>query len=295
MLIAKVAGVMVCFLIIAYALSFYYNRQVSVETYFLPGKEEQAYIKFAFLTDIHDSLYEKRLNELVGHLKKEKPDFILVGGDVVVKKRFHPEKALSFLKEIADIAPVYYANGNHEMKLSLTMPEEMEQYNKQVQALGVHRLVNESIGICMKGKTINLCGLDLPESFFRKLGKPEKLTKEKIDAFVGMKRKEYTILLAHHPRYFDAYADWGADLVLSGHIHGGVIRLPKVGGLLSPDLSFFPKYSGGMYHKKNSVMIVSRGIGVHSIPFRLFNKPELSMVVQTENEGLSPHFQDGAH
>lgn len=289
MMIAKVAAVILLLLIIAYALSFYYNKQLSVETYFLPEKrkeKQQISIKIAFLTDIHDSLYGKRLDVLLERLKQEKPDLILVGGDVVVRSRFCPEQSLSVLEKIAQFGPVYYANGNHEMKLSLRMPEEMDRYTRQVEACGIHRLVNETATVCIKGKTIHICGLDLSESYYRKLGKPEELTKEKMQALIGTKKKEYTILLAHHPRYFKAYADWGANLVLSGHIHGGVVRLPKLGGVLSPDLTFFPKYSGGMYQEKDSVLIVSRGIGVHSIPFRLFNKPELSMIVQTESEVL---------
>lgn len=287
MVIAIAAGVVVLFIIAVYVLSVYYNKQLVTEVYFLggeTGKTQQMPVKIIFLSDIHDSLFGKRLEFLLETLEREKPDLILIGGDVVVRKKFRPDRSLELLRKIAQYGQVYYANGNHEMKLALAMPEEMAQYDRKLEEYGVHRLVNESAAVCIKGSTVRITGLDLPEQFYRKLKKPDELTKEKLEELVGEKKEDYTILLAHHPRYFQAYAEWGANLVLSGHIHGGMIRLPKLGGVLSPDLSLFPKYSGGMYQKKDSVLIVSRGVGVHSIPFRLFNKPELSIILKTDNE-----------
>ena len=102
---------------------------------------------------------------------------------------------------------------------------------------------------------------------------------EYVDSLIGKAEKEaYQILLAHNPEYFDTYAVWGADLILSGHVHGGIMRLPVFGGVLSPKLVFFPKYDGGHFAKNGSHMVLSRGLGMHTIPIRIFNPAELVIV-----------------
>ena len=88
----------------------------------------------------------------------------------------------------------------------------------------------------------------------------------------------YQILLAHNPEYFEEYAAWGADLVLSGHVHGGIMRLPLLGGVISPKLVLFPKYDGGRFYEKDSTMILSRGLGMHTLPIRIFNPAELVVI-----------------
>ena len=85
----------------------------------------------------------------------------------------------------------------------------------------------------------------------------------------------FHILLAHNPDYFPRYAEWGADLVLSGHVHGGIMKLPLLGGVISPSLRLFPKYDGGLFEERNSRMILGRGLGSHTIPIRVFNPGEL--------------------
>lgn len=99
-----------------------------------------------------------------------------------------------------------------------------------------------------------------------------------------MHRRGYNILLAHNPNYFPVYARWGADLTFSGHIHGGMIRLPFVGGLLSPETLLFPKYDGGSYQIEDKTMILSRGLGRGSMGLRLFNSPEIVTVTLARKE-----------
>ena len=86
---------------------------------------------------------------------------------------------------------------------------------------------------------------------------------------------KYEIMIAHDPFYFDAYAETDADLILSGHVHGGIMRLPLLGGVISPRLQLFPKYDGGKFEKNNTTMILSRGLGCHTLPIRIFNPGEL--------------------
>lgn len=96
-----------------------------------------------------------------------------------------------------------------------------------------------------------------------------------IESLIGEKTNIYTILVAHNPEYFDDYAEWGANLVLSGHIHGGMVRLPYLGGVISPKVRLFPEYDAGLFEKNGSYMILSRGLGMHTIPVRINNRAEL--------------------
>ena len=113
----------------------------------------------------------------------------------------------------------------------------------------------------------------------------EQVKKDDIISIVGENDKKLmNLMIAHNPIYFPSYKQWGADLVLSGHIHGGIIRIPGIGGLLSPDCTFFPKYDGGMFSEDGATMIVSRGLGTHTIPIRIFNPGEL-VCVDIHSEG----------
>ena len=105
------------------------------------------------------------------------------------------------------------------------------------------------------------------------------MSSEYLDGLIGKAEEEsYQILLAHNPEYFETYADWGADLTLSGHVHGGIMRLPVLGGVISPKLVLFPKYDGGHFIRKDAHMVLSRGLGMHTIPIRIFNPAELVLI-----------------
>ena len=102
---------------------------------------------------------------------------------------------------------------------------------------------------------------------------------------LGLTEKDcFTILVAHTPAYIKEYSEWGADLIICGHYHGGFVRIPFLGGVISPQLKLFPKYSGGKYNVNNTDVIVSRGLGSHTLPFRIFNTPELIVVKFNKEE-----------
>ncbi|MDO4283825.1 MAG: metallophosphoesterase [Eubacteriales bacterium] len=143
---------------------------------------------------------------------------------------------------------------------------------------------------------IDVFGLELPAHFYTKF-QSETLSVEEIDALIGRPDPaRFTVLVTHTPKYFEAYAAWGADLVLCGHVHGGIARLPFVGGVLSPYPTLFPKYSGGHYElpggrresagteaadagkEPRSVLVLSCGMGMHTLPVRCFNPAELSVI-----------------
>lgn len=236
------------------------------------------HVKVLFLSDLHNCSYGENNHDLLKAIKDAAPAFIFIGGDMLVRRNGTSyEATLKFLGQLPKICPVYYANGNHEQKLKME-PECFEQsyedYKKALLSYGIHMLENESVTLDFKGEKVTLTGLEIPLKGYRKFYHC-KLEAEDISSCIGEASSDYQILLAHHPGHVPLYKNWGADLILSGHLHGGVLRLPFLGGFIAPDFRLFPKYSGGIYKEKEVTIVVSRGLGVHSMPLRIFNPPQL--------------------
>lgn len=235
--------------------------------------------RMVFLSDLHNNVYGYRNNRLYEAVRRTKPDIILVGGDMLVGKNGHDyEKALDFLSRLPKLCPVYCANGNHEQRMK-EHPEAYEQsyreYREALVRAGVRFLENESEEISVGGIPVRVTGLEIPETGYTRFGRQE-IDEDTVRACVGECDKDYyQILLAHNPSYMEAYLSWGADLILSGHLHGGIVRIPGFRGVISPGLELFPKYSGGYYKKGRQTAVVSRGLGCHTFPIRLFNPAEL--------------------
>lgn len=232
-----------------------------------------------FVSDLHNHKYGENNEQLLKAIKEQQPEFILVGGDIpVAKKGYELNTAIRFIESLAKDYKVYYSNGNHEYRMRL-YPEKYgnmyEVYTDAIKKAGVDYLINETRSLMVEDVKVDIVGLEIERVFYKRFVH-KILQKEDIISLVGEKTKEtFTILLAHNPEYFEAYAQWGADLTLSGHVHGGVIRLPVLGGVISPSLKLFPKYDGGRKREHGKEMIISRGLGVHTIPIRLFNPAEL--------------------
>ncbi len=249
----------------------------------LPYKTESGEtVKLIFLSDLHGKKYGKRNQELIAAIAKERPDYILIGGDLLTRDSSSTDRtALSLLRRLVKICPVYLANGNHEQRMRMKSEEyqgRYEKYIREVKSLGVHVLVNATEDCDMKGIPAAISGLEIPlecYAHFHSRGLESADIKERLGKAV---RGKYQILLAHSPVYFDTYMKWGADLVLSGHLHGGVIGIPKFGGLITPQAELFPKYSGGLHRKGKRIGIVSRGLGTHTVNIRLFNPAEVVVV-----------------
>lgn len=243
--------------------------------------------RFVFVSDLHNHAYGKNNERLLTAIDEAAPDFIVTAGDMLVARPGERmDTAIQFVEELAGRYPVYYGNGNHEYRLRI-YPEKYgdmyERYRAAMDAAGVHYLENKSEVVAFGNRRINICGLEIDRHYYKRL---EKVTMEPdyVTSEVGKKPDIYTILLAHNPEYFQQYAQWGAELTLSGHLHGGVMRLPKLGGVISPQLHFFPAYSGGLYKQGSKRMLVSRGLGTHTIPFRIFNRAQLIVVDLADEE-----------
>lgn len=243
--------------------------------------------KIIFLSDLHNRMYGEENERLLESIRNQHPDLILIGGDMLVRKDGNSyDKTVHFLAKLPGICPVYCANGNHEQKLK-ELPDKYEQsyeeYKKALTASGIHMLENASETVKLDEVPVKLSGLEIPLGAYARFVKKELSLKEITDR-IGEHGDDYQILLAHHPGYMKEYLAYGADLILGGHYHGCVVQLPGIGGVISTNFTLFPKYSGGIYPEGEQTAVVSRGLGTHSVPLRLWNWPELIVLELSGNE-----------
>ena len=232
------------------------------------------------ISDLHSKLFGENNKKLIQKIKSLNPDIVVVTGDLIDGENNNYNVALDFRKEISKLYRVYYIIGNHEQKsLIKKYKDEYKDYFNKLHQIDFVNLDNNKVEIVKGDSNINLYGLTVPYSCYKYLFDNQETTSIDID-FLEEKlgkvdREQFNILLAHTPFYFDEYEKWGADLTLCGHVHGGIVRLPLVGGLLSPDRKFFPKYDLGEYIKNKSTMIVSKGLGGSKVLIRVNCKPEI--------------------
>ncbi len=257
-MVKKLTKILLAFMLltaveVARELHFFHVARYTVTSRKLTGIKGK---KIIFLSDLHNYCYGRENEPLFRAIAKEKPDLILIGGDMLLRKdESSYGHTVKFLSRLPSICPVYHANGNHEQK----MKERPKKYKR---SFGDYKRRLEEAGIRFLARN--------------------RLRKADIEAKIGTSKDDYEILMAHHPAHIRAYRDWGADLILSGHYHGGVARIPGIGGVVAPDFMLFPEFSGGCYQVGDAVAVVSKGLGVHSVAVRLLNPAE---VVVIELEG----------
>lgn len=255
------------------------NRFVIRNYEFSSPKIKKAF-RIVLLSDLHNKDYGNNNESLIKAIDECAPDAIIIAGDLCNGLKGHSfDTPLSLLSALTKKYPLYYGMGNHEYRLSI-YPKEYgtmwEDYTQKLAELGVHVMNNER-------STIDEVGLDIAsvtiDKFFYKRFVRTKLSENDMKGYLGSASVDnYQLLIAHNPEYFEAYSDWGADLTVSGHVHGGIMRLPLVGGIISPRLVCFPKYSDGEYELEDKHMVVSCGLGTHTIHVRVFNPGELSVI-----------------
>jgi hypothetical protein len=239
--------------------------------------------RILFVTDYHEAVNGKLNPGLLEASRKIRPDLILIGGDLVNGKTPNENvmPAVELVNGLADIAPVIYGYGNHERRMMIMSEEEEKGYDwdgyRAKLDPRVKFLRNEETVVSLRGKEAKVYGLDVGYEFYRRNG--STLPVSEMNRLLGERDESVpAILLAHDPSWFEAYTGWKADLTLSGHYHGGIIRLPGIGGIVNPKYQPFPKYDYGIYEKDGRVMLVGSGLGQHTIPVRWFNTPELVVV-----------------
>lgn len=250
------------------------NRTLIVRRYKIntDNKSGQEPIKIVQISDIHKRKYSNDWDRIVMRVQELYPDMIFITGDLVSRTETSLISAEVLLKKLCGICPVYCSKGNHELDLSADM---MEKYRKMMKNAGAVFLENDST-VCEKdGRKINIYGADLKKSVYKNenggYAALDRITSDELTQSLGDAKKGFNILLAHNPFFFEEYAKWGADLTFSGHVHGGAVYVPFIGGILSPERKFFPKYTKGLYKNNGKYMLVSTGIG----KLRVFNPPEI--------------------
>ena len=244
--------------------------------------------KAVFLSDLHDNCFGSENEELLAAIDREQPDIVLIGGDMLVVKEWaNPNFAplAKLYRKLVSKYPVYYAFGNHEQRMieeQANYPGWWASYREVLKNSGMHVLVNKSAAITREGTTMRISGITLPRECYRK-GRIPALSVGYLNHKIGKASStDFELLLAHTPTFAKTYADWGADLVLSGHFHGGTIRIPGLGGVMTPQLQFFSPLARGSVNEKNTRIIVSGGLGTHSINVRLNNLPQVVVLTWSD-------------
>lgn len=242
--------------------------QVTVVSDALPEAFEG--FKIAHVSDLHNAVFGRKNEKLLSLIRAAKPDIIAITGDLIDSRHTDIDSALAFVEAAAEIAPVYYVTGNHESRL------DFDEIEPRLIAAGARVLRNEAEDIGRGGERIRLAGIDDP-SFIRTGGTAEERAAAELEQ-LGDGGGTFTVLLAHRPELVEVYAEYGAGLVLSGHAHGGQVRLPLLGGLYAPGQGLLPEYDSGLYSLGETQMVVSRGLGNSVAPLRVNNRPELVVV-----------------
>jgi predicted MPP superfamily phosphohydrolase len=231
--------------------------------------------KILHISDLHNKNFHGRLTNKI---KGISPDIIVLTGDLIDRRKTNVDIAVKFVREIIKIAPVYYVTGNHEQ-----LSENYKELEKELKNLHVIIMDNFYTKINYKGSEIGLAGIADPAIIQNeKTYLPENnrnYMRSTLQNLTQDIKTDFNILLSHRPEHFEIYKEFNIDMVFSGHAHGGQIRIPFFKGILSPNQGLFPKYSEGIHREGITSMFVSRGLGNSLFPFRIFNRPELIVVI----------------
>jgi len=272
-------------LLLLLILPGFYNA-LTVQRYTVEAPGLAQPVRIALITDLHSCAYGEGQRELLDAVDAEAPDLILLGGDIF-DDDMPDDNTETFLRGVAGRYPVYYVTGNHEywsgeagFTRKMTILEQC----------GVTRLSGEAATVEAGGTRISLCGVDDPHAWENSNGFTEQTEggfwKQLAQVAAQAEDGVFTILLTHRPDLLEYYSRYDFDLVLAGHAHGGLWRIPGVmNGLFAPNQGWFPQYAGGWYELNGTVMIVSRGLAREStwLP-RWYNRPEL-VIVELQSSG----------
>lgn len=247
------------------------DERLILRTYTVASPKLTAEVRLAVVTDFHSS---DNADDVVEMLASCAPDAVLLVGDLFDDDTANrpTERTLSLMRQLSALYPCYYVSGNHE-----AWTGEMDALYQQTEEAGVMVLRMSSGVLTVRGQRIALCGIPDPyEMVFS--GAPD--TEEQIrQAMENVDSADFIVLLTHRPELLAKYAQFPLDLVVSGHAHGGQVRIPGVlNGLYAPNQGWFPKLAGGAYTQDGTTLIVSRGLAVRTRLPRIFNRPEVVLV-----------------
>lgn len=255
------------------------------------------------VTDVHSIRDTEQADMLFETIVEQRPDAVVLTGDLLDSKYYGQELAdlkagisekmpgqdtVDFVERLIEHYYVYYVYGNHEMVLLDDV--DNNPFKVAMEEIGVIFLNNSGVKITRNGESIYMLGVQDPSTLYKDSKYREcNSHTERIHAMmtnIVALRKEalYTVVLAHRPEYFEEYSTYGVDLVLTGHAHGGQVRVPFVGGVYAPGQGFFPEYTSGLFEENGTSMVVGRGIGNAVIVPRVFNPPQINTVILKKTE-----------
>ena len=227
------------------------------------------------ITDLHNSRFGQGNIRLAQRIDELKPDYIFVSGDCLDRFSKSGGAFMELVENLGGRYPVFYSLGNHDAIVRRTMPQRYDEFCSFLCANGVNVLDNTHVMLQQGGGKIHLYGV----SAIRNEDGAVTLTAEKIEEKVGKCPSDVPVfLLSHEGHLFDEFARWGADVSFAGHIHGGIVRVPFLGGVFGEWGKLFPKYARGLYEKDGKYMNLSAGLGYTKFKFRFLNTPEMSIV-----------------
>ncbi len=261
--------IVICILLVlAICASLIYHGEfnLKVTEYTIENKKITAPFRIAMLSDLHLREYGEGNEKLLAAIKEKAPDIILVAGDMVNKKSADIDVAINLFSELNKITDVYFCLGNHERALD----KKTGNVFSEMQKTGALFLDNEDVLVEIKGQDILIGGLS---------SYPDPYTEDNDFITEFEKKEQFKILLCHYPEYYPGTLEnYNLDLILSGHAHGGQVRLPLIGALFAPEQGLFPKYTKGIYKSDAATMIISAGLGGSTFIPRINNPPELVII-----------------
>lgn len=272
----KILKIAMTFLIIIIIILFAaFDSRLKTVNYKIKTDKISGTVKIALVTDLHCCLYGENQSELIYAIDKYKPDAVVLAGDIFDDYYINANSHI-LINNIVQRYKTYYVSGNHEW-----WSKKMYEHFEYLKNAGVIILRGDSDYLTVNDNTVVISGIDDPEvdayDTFKTYEEQLKTVADNISS------EYYNVLLAHRPERAKQYFDYDFDLVLSGHSHGGQVRIPFIiNGVYSPDQGFLPEFAGGVYDFDNKKMIVSRGLARENkeIP-RIFNRPELVFVSLT--------------
>ena len=301
--IKKIFKIIVLLFAIFFVFNIILNKNIFVRKYKVKSSKITDKLdgyKIVQITDVHSVRNEIEFEKIINKIKKQEPDLICVTGDLIDAEYYLSQNNLyenkkinqieeltvKFMKELKEIADIHYIYGNHEMML-LDDPEN-NKFKKDLEELGVEILNNKIEVLEIDGERINLIGIQDPATLYKdeKYAYIKGNNKNKVQAILNdlfleipeENRNKFTILLSHRPEYFELYDKYNIDLALTGHTHGGIVKLPIINGIYAHPQGWFPEYSYGIYKTNDFSMIISGGIGYSKLPIRIFNPPEICTI-----------------
>lgn len=226
-------------------------------------------LRIVELADLHGRVFGRGSRRLLAAVRRAEPDLICIDGDLFDE---HTDLAMlpPLLRGLCAIAPVYYVTGNHEWRVP-----GLRGILAQMRACGV-TVLQDDWRVLRRGEdALIVAGTDDP------CGPAERKTPAELIADIRAEAGEaaFLLLLAHRNDQLPQWSALGVQAVLAGHCHGGVVRLPFVGGLFGTDRRLFPAWDAGLYRQGETALYVSRGLGYTNVHFRLFNRPEVAVIV----------------